>query len=136
MSITQTEPIYGVFNGQAMEAEDGKIYPVAPNYASKSKLAEGDELKLVFGEDGSFIYKQVKRQDTKRLRGIVRWTKNDCFVAVGPKSYRILYPTATYFKLRDGDEVVLLVPIEREVSWAAVENVIRVPDDEVELKNS
>ena len=34
--------IEGVFDGQKMIGPDGKEYPVPANYASKSKLVEGD----------------------------------------------------------------------------------------------
>ena len=45
----------GVFDGQNMMGPDGKKYPVPANYASKSKLVEGDVLKLTISDDGSFI---------------------------------------------------------------------------------
>ena len=51
--------IEGVFDGQTMHDADGKAYPVPANYASKSKLVEGDILKLTIADDGSFIYKQI-----------------------------------------------------------------------------
>ena len=49
--------VEGVFDGQKMAGPDGKEYPVPANYASKSKLVEGDILKLTIADDGSFIYK-------------------------------------------------------------------------------
>src|SRR6266545_563965 len=44
--------IEGAFNGQNMTGPDGKAYPVPANYASKSKLVQGDLLKLIIGDDG------------------------------------------------------------------------------------
>ena len=44
--------IEGVFDGQIMIGPDGKNYPVPANYASKSKLGEGDILKLTIGDNG------------------------------------------------------------------------------------
>ena len=44
--------IEGVFDGQTMVGPDGKNYPVPANYASKSKLVEGDILKLTIADDG------------------------------------------------------------------------------------
>ncbi|MBU0671017.1 hypothetical protein KKF29_02555, partial [Patescibacteria group bacterium] len=38
--------IEGVFNGQNMVGPDGEIFTIPANYASKSKLVEGDILKL------------------------------------------------------------------------------------------
>ena len=49
--------IEGVFDGQNMVGSDSKTYPVPANYASKSKLVQGDILKLTIAEDGAFMYK-------------------------------------------------------------------------------
>jgi len=43
--------IEGVFDGQNMVGSDGKTYPVPANYASKSKLVQGDILKLTIADD-------------------------------------------------------------------------------------
>lgn len=134
---TQNETIEGVFNGIDMISEDGRVWPVPGNYSSKSKLQEGDKLKLVIGDDGSFIYKQIERLECKRVRATINWVKRDCFATVGKKKYRILYQTASFFHLRDDDVAVILIPLTREVSWAAVENVIKQQkDDEQEMEES
>ena len=51
--------IEGVFDGQIMIDQDGKNYPVPANYASKSKLVEGDIMKLTITPEGKFLYKQI-----------------------------------------------------------------------------
>ncbi|PIX89851.1 MAG: hypothetical protein COZ29_03005, partial [Candidatus Moranbacteria bacterium CG_4_10_14_3_um_filter_45_9] len=51
--------IEGAFDGQVMLGTDGKQYPVPANYASKSKLVEGDMLKLTITDNGAFLYKQI-----------------------------------------------------------------------------
>ncbi|MBI3573128.1 MAG: hypothetical protein HY092_02930, partial [Candidatus Kerfeldbacteria bacterium] len=61
--------IEGAFDGQNMVGPDGKQYSVPANYASKSKLVEGDVLKLTITRDGSFIYKQIGPVDRQRLVG-------------------------------------------------------------------
>src|ERR1700758_1555907 len=61
--------IEGVFDGQNMIGPDKKQYPVPANYASKSKLIEGDVLKLTIAEDGSFIYKQIGQIPRKQVIG-------------------------------------------------------------------
>ena len=45
--------VEGTFDGQIMVGSDGKQYPAPANYASKSKLVEGDVLKLTITSDGS-----------------------------------------------------------------------------------
>ena len=52
--------IEGIFDGQKMAGPDGKEYPVPANYASKSKLVEGDILKLTIADDGSFTSGQCQ----------------------------------------------------------------------------
>ncbi len=116
----------GVFDGQGMVGNDGKAYSVPSNYASKSKLVEGDQLKLTIQPDGSFVYKQVGPIDRKRVKGILhRDADTDQFrVLAEGKSYRILTASVTYFKGNVGDEVVLLLPREKTSLWGAVENII------------
>ena len=46
VSTPEGKVIEGIFDGQIMIGPDGKNYPVPANYASKSKLVEGDILKL------------------------------------------------------------------------------------------
>ena len=62
--------IEGVFDGQMMLSPDGKNYPIPANYASKSKLVEGDLMKLTITEDGSFIYKQIGPVPRKQVIGL------------------------------------------------------------------
>ena len=61
--------IEGVFDGQIMIGADGKKYSVPANYASKSKLVEGDILKLTIDRQGNFIYKQIGPIERRRLIG-------------------------------------------------------------------
>jgi hypothetical protein len=63
--------IEGVFDGQNMIGADGQQYDVPANYASKSKLVEGDILKLTIGNRGNFIFKQIKPIERERRVGIL-----------------------------------------------------------------
>ena len=119
--------VEGVFNGQIMIGPDGKQYSVPANYASKSKLVEGDILKLTIDKDGSFIFKQISPVERNRLVGhLVKDKDTDEFVVLaGDKIYKVLMASVTYFKGSEGDEVVILVPKDADGVWAAVENVIK-----------
>lgn len=118
--------IHGNFDGQIMIGEDGKQYPVPANYASKSKLVEGDMLKLTITSDGNFVYKQIGPVDRRYLIGIVEQDErgNYAIIADG-KKYKVLLAAATYFKIEAGDEVTLVVPRQDECVWGAIENVLR-----------
>ena len=118
--------IEGVFDGQNMIGPDKKQYPVPANYASKSKLVEGDVLKLTISDDGSFIYKQIGPVDRKKMLGMLLVDeKGDFKVLAEGKPYKVLLASLTYFKAEAGDEVTIVVPEGHPTDWAAVENVIK-----------
>jgi hypothetical protein len=118
--------IEGVFDGQNMIGPEGKQYPVPANYASKSKLVEGDVLKLTIAEDGSFIYKQIGPVERRKVMGILMQDeKGDYKVIADGKVYKVLLASLTYFKADAGDEVTIVLPQDIESDWAAVEHVIK-----------
>jgi len=114
--------IEGVFDGQSMLGPDGKSYPVPANYASKSKLVQGDILKLTIAEDGSFIYKQIGPVPRKQVIGTLIQKDGGYTVEVGGKEYRVLLASVTYFKAHVGDQVSVVLPEDdTDVEWAALE---------------
>lgn len=118
--------IEGVFDGQNMIGPEGKQYPVPANYASKSKLVEGDVLKLTIAEDGSFIYKQIGPVERRKVMGILMQDeKGDYKVIADGKAHKVLLASLTYFKADAGDEVTIVLPQDIESDWAAVEHVIK-----------
>ena len=124
--------VEGIFDGQKMVGPDGKSYTVPANYASKSKLVEGDLLTLSITERGAFVYKQIGPIVRHRLRGLLIRTPSaphEWAVKVDGRTYRILTASVTYFRGREGDEVVILVPENGESRWAAVENIMRRDSD-------
>ncbi|EKE21909.1 MAG: 50S ribosomal protein L7/L12 [uncultured bacterium] len=117
--------VYGTFDGQIMVGDDGKQYPVPANYASKSKLIEGDMLKLSI-DNGSFMYKQVGPIERKNLIGVAGQDEGgNYFVISEGVPYKILLASITYFKIEPGDEVVITIPAENSSIWAAIENVLQ-----------
>jgi hypothetical protein len=117
--------IEGVFDGQTMHDADGKSYPVPANYASKSKLVEGDILKLTIAEDGSFIYKQIGPVARRQIIGTLTQHDGAFYVEAGGREYRVLLASVTFFKAKVGDQVSIIVPEDnREAEWAAVEAVL------------
>lgn len=117
--------IEGVFDGQNMQGNDGEEYPVPPNYASKSKLVEGDILKLTIGADGSFTYKQIGPVERRRLVGQLKVDEHGNFgVETSEKVYRVLLASVTFYKAEENDEVTVLLPVNGEAEWGAVEHVV------------
>lgn len=117
--------IEGAFDGQIMVGTDGKQYPVPANYASKSKLVEGDMLKLTITHDGMFIYKQIGPVERRHALGVMTQDENgNYYVLANGKPYRVLLASVTYFKALPGDEIAIVLPRDIEGNWAAIENVI------------
>lgn len=113
--------IEGSFDGQNMHGPDDKTYPVPANYASKSKLVQGDTLKLTIADDGSFIYKQIGPIDRKKLIGTLQLKDGQYTVESQGKPYRVLFASVSYFRAQPGDQVTIVVPKDGDADWAAIE---------------
>ena len=120
--------IEGVFNGEKMVGGDGIEYNIPANYASKSKLVEGDILKLTIAGDGSFIYKQIGPVERRQMVTTLGQddATGDWYAVQENVKWRLLTASVTYFHGAPGDEVVILTPKDGKSRWAAVENVIKL----------
>lgn len=119
--------INGTFNGEGMVGENHYIYPIPPNYISKSKLVEGDKLRLrITDATGEFIYKQIEPVPRKTLVGIYTGQST---VRVGQKYYRIIQASLSYYRIQSGERAIIEVPYETKSTWAALVGVIRPVDD-------
>jgi len=128
--------VEGTFDGQLMNSTDGKQYPVPANYASKSKLVEGDMLKLIITPDGSFIYKQIGPIERKHALGVVSQDETgNCYIIANGKPYRVLLASITYFRVEPGDEVAIILPRDIDTSWAAIENILQKGRDKIWQEN-
>ena len=118
------EVYYGTFTGESMQAENGQNYPVSPNYASKSKLIEGDSLKLTIEPSGRFVYKQVEMTPRTQTTGKLAFdaVKNQWVVFSNGKNYNILTASVTFHKGEVGDEAHIIIPANGG-NWAAIEYI-------------
>jgi hypothetical protein len=118
--------VEGVFDGENMIGPDGKQYSIPANYASKSKLVEGDILKLTITPTGTFVYKQIGPIDRKRVVGVLEQGGGGSFIVNSDGlKLKVLTASVTYFRGQVGDEVVVLVPKTGDSKWAAVDNIVR-----------
>ncbi len=114
--------VEGVFDGQVMIGPDGKSYPISANYSSKSKLVEGDRLKLTIADVGGFLFKQIGPVPRRQIIGTLVQHDGAYFVETNGREYRILLASVTYFHITVGDQVTIIVPEDNpEATWAAVE---------------
>jgi len=123
----EVKVVEGIFAGDKMIGSDGGSYDVPSNYASKSRLVEGDIMKLTVTTNGNFVYKQIKPIMRKRDMGeLVCDLENDeHWVVSDTDKWRILKASVTYFKGQSGDKVAFLIPQDGPSKWAAVENIVK-----------
>jgi hypothetical protein len=123
------EVIEGVFDGERMVDMNGKSFQVSANYASKSKLIEGDPLKLYITADGKYFYKQVGPIERKTIPGVLRQEGNHYIVeAEDGNSYNVLTASVTYYMslyhTKPGDRVMIMIPANHPARWAVIDNVL------------
>lgn len=116
--------VEGIFDGQNMVDGNGQTYPVPANYASKSKLVEGDGMKLTITDEGKFIYKQIAPVKRRTCMGVLIQEDGQYKVLAEGKAYRVLLASVTFYRAEVGDQVTILLPAEGEAKWGAVEAVI------------
>ena len=117
----------GVFDGERMIGPDGEYYTVPSNYASKSKLVEGDIMKLSISPYGSFLYKQIGPIERRRVMAVLQQHSEtrEYYAHAGEQRWRVLTASVTYDRGISGDEVVILVPKQKSSKWGAVEHIIK-----------
>lgn len=128
--------VEGVFDGQKMLGPDDKTFPVPANYASKSKLLQGDRLKLTILPNGSFLYKQISPIERKHVKGTLVKEDGQFRVDVDGKLYKVLLASVTYFKGEAGDEVTLIVANDDSGDWGAIEAIIPQMSSDMDHSNS
>lgn len=116
--------VEGVFDGQNMVDSNGQTYPVPANYASKSKLVEGDGMKLTITDEGKFIYKQIAPVDRRTVVGVLIQEDGQYKVLADGKPFRVLLASVTFYRAEVGDQVTILLPDDETAEWGAVEAVI------------
>jgi hypothetical protein len=118
--------IKGVFNGTGMLGDNGKLYPINPNYISKSRLLVGDRLELC-SINGSLVYKQIESVPRRRVLGVMNDYEE---VVVESVAYKTTHASITFFHLNPGDEVICLIPEDGEGWYTAIDDKIIIPDEE------
>ncbi len=116
--------IEGIFDGQNMMDSKGQTYPVPANYASKSKLVEGDGMKLTITDEGKFIYKQIAPTPRRTALGVLIQEDGQYKVLAEGKAFRVLLASVTFYRAEVGDQVTVLLPQAGDAKWGAVEAVI------------
>lgn len=122
--------IEGFFDGENMIGDNGQIYTVPQNYASKTQLVIGDRMKWMLTPDRE-VFKLIGQAARERIIGMFSM-ESDNYVVISekhPKPIKILKASATFamknLGLNFGDEVVIIIPRGVTPSWGAFSSVVK-----------
>jgi hypothetical protein len=124
------EVVEGYFDGEGMIGDNGQMYVVPPNYASKTQLVTGDRMKWILTKDRE-VYKLIQAAPRERVTGTFTIEGDNYLVLVDkfPTPVKILKASATYamknLGLQLGDEVAITVPKDTTPLWGAFNTVIK-----------
>jgi hypothetical protein len=131
----------GYFDGENMIGDNGQVYPIPQNYASKSQLVIGDRLKWILTRDNNGepkeVYKLTMPVVRERVIGRFMIEENNYAIVVSgyPNPIKILKASATYamknLDLKIGDEVAVYIPKTGTPTWGAFINVVSSPSRNV-----
>ncbi|MDC0506090.1 hypothetical protein OAN96_00670 [Candidatus Gracilibacteria bacterium] len=116
--------IEGVFTGEEMLASDGSKYSVPANYASKSKMVQGDKLKLTIAPNGKMLYKQIAPIDRTTITGLLTQEGSKYQAVADGKTYDLLTAAVTHFEANIGDTITIILPTGKDASFAAIDAVM------------
>ncbi|GAB4141433.1 MAG: hypothetical protein Fur0024_3600 [Patescibacteria group bacterium] len=116
--------IFGIFDGGFLKAENGKIYPVNPNYASKSRLVYGDRLKMIVQKDGKIAFKPVELVERRWVIGELMQENGEYKVICDGVVYNILFASVTFYKAKPGDKLSIILPKEGKSPFATIDSIL------------
>lgn len=124
------EVIEGYFDGESMIGDNGQVYVVPPNYASKTQLVVGDRMKWLMTPERD-IFKLIQPASRERVTGTFTIENDNYLVLVDrfPNPVKILKASATYamknLGLQPGDEVAITIPKDTTPSWGAFNSIVK-----------
>ncbi|GAB4144987.1 MAG: hypothetical protein OHK0017_04080 [Patescibacteria group bacterium] len=134
------EVVEGNFDGEHMLGDDGKIYTIPANYASKTKLVVGDRMKRILTDSYREVYKVIQKAPSKRVVGVFNIDQAGEYVIIVdtiPHPVKVLKASITFAMkqqdLKPGDTVAILVPVTIDNStstWGAFDTVVKHSDND------
>jgi len=130
------EVIEGYFDGESMVGDNGQIYPVPQNYASKTQLIIGDRMKSILTSDSKRIFKLIQPAERERAVGTFAIEGEDyiCLVDNLPQPVKILKASATFamknLGLQPGREIAIIIPKKSTPTYGAFSSVISISESQ------
>lgn len=133
------EVVEGYFDGENMIGDNGQMYPVPQNYASKTQLVIGDRMKWILTSTRE-IFKLIQPAPRKRVIGTFAIEGDNYIVLVDGESnpVKILKASATYamknLGLAINSEVAIYIPQDATASWGAFISVVKNTQKNIEIE--
>ncbi len=135
------EVMEGYFDGENMIGDNGQIYTVPQNYASKSQLVAGDRMKWILTNEKE-VFKLIEPTPRERVVGTFYVEGDNYIVLVDkyPTPIKMLKASSTYaiknLGLKPGNEVAIYIPKDTENPiWGAFINVVN-PNNKNSVDNT
>lgn len=124
-SFSDVPGVEGTFDGIYMVSESGEKFEVPANYAAKSRLLYGDDLKMV-ESDGKTLFKQVSKRPRKKIEGVLSKKEGEWYFLADSGSYKISNVAAEFNKAEVNDKAVALVPEDDpKAPFAALDRILK-----------
>lgn len=120
------EGVVGTFDGEYIQLQDGRRFPIPPNYASKSMLVAGDTLRMTEDTSGGeqHRFKQIAKIERAKATGILTRKDGKFEVVCEDGSFKVLAAAIKHFEAQPGDLLTIqFAKNHLKGSWAAVEKL-------------
>jgi hypothetical protein len=117
--------VVGIYDGEFMTTSEGVRHEVPKNYAAKSLLVNGDELKMM-EQDGKFAFKVVKKVARKKIEGLLSKKDGKYVILSDAGTFNLLKPAVEFRNIKQGEWVLALIPETGSTNnFAAVDKIIK-----------
>lgn len=124
------EVVEGYFDGENMIGDNGRIYIVPQNYASKTQLVVGDRMKWILTTSRE-VFKLIQPVERQKVEGQFLIDNDVYYVSVNNIDHpiKILKASATFAmktqNLKPGDIVSILIPRDTKSHWGAFISIVQ-----------
>jgi hypothetical protein len=115
----------GIYDGEFMVTAGGIKYEVPKNYAAKSLLINGDELKRM-EQDGKVAYKIVNKVSRKKIEGLLSKKDGKYVILSDSGTFNLLKTAVEFRNIKQGEWVLAVIPETGSANnFAAIDKVIK-----------
>lgn len=117
--------IVGIFDGEFMVTTDGQKLEVPKNYAAKSLLVYGDELKRMVDEEGKEAFKILNKVPRKKIEGLLSKKDGRYVILADAGTFNLSKNAVEFRNIKQGEWILAVIPETGQTgNFAAIDKVI------------